>query len=355
MCKTRSRSGLLVVTTGALLAFLPYTVSTAFSQAIVPAASLTELSAKGVILKDFTVGPANSSIHIFPVAALAKSVSPLLVAAAGVPSGLQYHAGGQIMPSVTIYTIFWVPPKLQTGAATAMSTGYQALQMRLLQDYPGHGIHNNLTQYYQKIGASTTYVQNVGSFGGSYVDTSPYPSSACNNTNTPGNCITDAQLRAEIQKVMSLKNWQGGLNKIYFLYTSSGEGSCSNGDATSCSYSQYCAYHSFIPGSPPIIYANMPFGDPKLCQDGTPPSPNGDPAADTASTAASHELSEAITDPLENAWFGAQGTEIGDLCAYKYGAMNWGNNNANQMWNGNLYLVQQEWDNHINACAPVGP
>jgi hypothetical protein len=50
---------------------------------------------------------------------------------------------------------------------------------------------------------------------------------------------------------------------------------------------------------------------------------------------ASHEFTEAITDPELNAWFTAQGNEIGDhLCAYDYGLFyNWDGGNANQMWN----------------------
>jgi hypothetical protein len=39
-------------------------------------------------------------------------------------------------------------------------------------DYPGHGLDNINTQYYQIIGGHTTYIGNVGSFGGAYVDTS---------------------------------------------------------------------------------------------------------------------------------------------------------------------------------------
>jgi hypothetical protein len=78
-------------------------------------------------------------------------------------------------------------------------------------------------------------------------------------------------------------------------------------------------------------------------------------AADTAATAASHELTEAITDPLLNAWFTSTGEEIGDLCAFNYGVNTWDRGKANQSWNGHFYELQQEYDNHNGSCVQVGP
>ena len=104
-----------------------------------------------------------------------------------------------------------------------------------------------------------------------------------------------------------------------------------------------------------MIYANMPYGNPSTCQVPGTPSPNGDVAADTVATAASHELTEAITDPELNAWYTAQGNEIGDLCAYNYGVNSWDSALANQMWNGRFYELQMEFDNHAGSCVQVGP
>ena len=71
--------------------------------------------------------------------------------------------------------------------------------------------------------------------------------------------------------------------------------------STSCAYTQYCAYHGVIQ------HANLPYGESAYCQNAGVPSPNGNADADTAATAASHELTEAITDPMLNAWFDLQG------------------------------------------------
>jgi hypothetical protein len=84
------------------------------------------------------------------------------------------------------------------------------------------------------------YILNSGQLAGSYVDTSAYPASGCNDTATPRNCITDAQLETEIEKVMTLKGWSGGLGKMFLVFTSSGEGSCLDSTSTQCAYIDYC-------------------------------------------------------------------------------------------------------------------
>jgi hypothetical protein len=220
---------------------------------------------------------------------------------------------------------------------------------------------NNNTQYYQIIGATGTFIQNAAGvnlasgLAGFTVDNAPYPASGCSDAATPGNCITDAQIQAEIHGVIALKGWTGGPNKLFLLYTSSGEGSCFDSAGTSCAYTQYCAYHGFIPTSPPIIYANMPFGNLSACQVPGTPSPNGNAVADAVTDVASHEITEAITDPMLNAWFDSSGNEIADICNFDYGANTWDGGLANQQWNGHFYEVQQMFDNHAGGCVQLGP
>ena len=290
-------------------------------------------------------------IHIFPTVNLAPALPP--------DSGPLVYNGGPVMQaSVSTYAIFWIPAsgKLQNGGATSMTAHYQTVNKNMLGDYPGHGLDNNNTQYYQISSKTTQYIQNKGGLAASYVDTDSYPSSGCSDSATPGNCITDAQLETELQKVMTLKGWTGGLNKVFEVFTSSGEGSCFDSSSSSCAYVQYCAYHSYyLNGSTPVVYSNEPFGDPSVCQNPGQPSPNSDPDADTAATAAAHELTEATTDPELDAWYTAQGNEIGDLCAYNYGTNTWDSAKANQMWNGRFYELQMMFSNHHPGCVQVGP
>ena len=285
----------------------------------------------------------------------------------GGAGALVYH-GGPVMTSATAYAIFWAPAKLQNGQATSLPASYQNIQTALLQGYPGHGIDSNNTQYYMITGSLyfrfTSFVQGAGGFGGSYVDTSAYPASACSDYYTPGNCLSDAQIQDEVKKVMALKGWTGGLNHIFFVYTSEGEGSCAS---FGCAYTDYCAYHGyFTSGSTTVLYGNEPYAAAPYCQGGT--SPNGDPAGDSAASITSHELTEAITDPELNAWYSADGEEIGDLCAWTYGTNTWAGGQANQYWPvsySNLFILghfpitsfelQQQYDNHTASCVQVGP
>jgi len=293
--------------------------------------------------------------HVLPTRAGATARASALFGAVATP--LVYHAGGTVMtPNVIIYNIFWRPPTLQNGAATAFSPNYMTILNNLGYYYQGHSLGNINTQYYQTIGGVTSYIQNLGGGGGWYLDTSPYPASGCTDTATPGNCLTNSQIIAEIQKVMTIKGWTGGTNKIFLLYTSKGEGSCFDSTNRSCAYTQYCAYHSYYTvGGVPVIYGNEPYGKLATCQTSGAPSPNSDAEADTAATAASHEISEAITDPLLDAWYDSAGNENGDKCAYQYGANTWNGGTANQMWNGAFFELQLEWNNHTSSCVAVGP
>jgi hypothetical protein len=68
---------------------------------------------------------------------------------------------------------------------------------------------------------------------------------------------------------------------------------------------------------------------------------------------------EAATDPLLNAWYDASGNEIGDLCAYNYGANSWTNpaNSiaASEFTNGWYWEDQMMYSNHSASCVPSGP
>jgi hypothetical protein len=292
------------------------------------------------------------NIHSLP----ATHVKPLGAIPAADPGPLVYHGGSVMQWGAKTYAIFWIPARLQNGGATSMSSHYQTVLKNLLLDYGKHGIDNNNTQYYQSSGTGKSYIQNYGYLAGSYVDTDPYPASGCTDTATPGNCITDAQIQAEITRVIELNGWIANIDSIFMLFTSSGEGSCFDASGAQCSYTYYCAYHGdYSLSGKSVIYANMPYGNPNTCQVPGTPSPNGDMAADTVATAASHELTEAITDPELNAWYTAQGNEIGDLCAYNYGVNTWDTALANQMWNGRFYELQTEFDNHTGSCVQVGP
>lgn len=299
--------------------------------------------------------------HVMPTYQKFKANQANCPATCADPGPLNFHAGAPIMQDSKVYAIFWNPPTLQSGTATTMPTFYKNFIKQFHYTMISHGLYNIATQYYQTVSSVTSYIQNVGSVQAFYEDTHAYPASGCSDTYLahPTDCITDAQIQAEITRVMGVNGWTGAPDKIFFLYTSSNEGSCFTNANTSCAYNQYCAYHSAY-GAGPTIYANQPYGDPNVCL-GSGTNPYNSQVVAAVLTGASHEWSEAMTDPQLNAWYTTAGNENGDLCAYNYGTNTWDGGLANQMWNGHFFELQTEYSNHAhtvspgNECLLVGP
>lgn len=200
-------------------------------------------------------------------------------------------------------------------------------------------------------------------FAGSFVDTNAYPSNGCTDTylgTGDTHCLTDLQLEAEIKKVIAAQGWPTGTSDLFFIFTPSDVGSCfdpgsvSTGD--SCSTNSFCAYHSnFLDGGSQVVYGVEPDGAtiPTGGCDYHLQDPNGASVDPTINTI-SHEQNEAITDPLGTGWLAAdQQSEIGDLCAWTFGAPLGGSDPAewNQTINGHHYWLQEEYSNAPIASA----
>ncbi|MGO8856796.1 MAG: hypothetical protein ACLQO1_13955 [Steroidobacteraceae bacterium] len=294
------------------------------------------------------------TIQLLPSAVSSTDTGPLL-----------YH-GGPIITSLEVYSIYWTPTHLQSGAAASMPTAYQSFLTQLAADYSGHSLSSIAAQYYQTISGVTEYVSGLtggtgssGSDAATYVDANSYPASKC--TPTAVNCLSDAEIQTEVARVMSVKGWTGGLTKIFVIYLAQGEETCLA--ANSCSNTAFCGYHGHFTNSAgaTVVYANMPYANLTGCHSPTTPSPSGNVYADTEGSILAHEITEAITDPEGTAWFSAQGNEIGDLCAFNFGTNTWDYSKttlsylANQMWNGHHYELQRMYDNHYGGCSQVGP
>ena len=117
--------------------------------------------------------------------------------------------------------------------------------------------------------------------------------------------------------------------------------------------SQYCAYHGRFPyNGKAIIYAVMPYNAdfPFGCSttgNGTEPTPNNDYPADKEVNTLSHEIEEAATDPLLNAWYDASGQENADKCVWTFGTtFNPGNGSQANVTFGSPsqnWLIQRNW------------
>jgi hypothetical protein len=264
---------------------------------------------------------------------------------------VDYH-DGQVMQTNTTYAIYWAP----SGFSDA---SYESLINRYFGDVAAaSGSASNVyavaTQYYDNTGA----IRYKSTFGGSFVDTDPFPTSGCGEASI---CLTDAQLQAEIQKVLTRKGWHGGTSNMFFLMTPDGVASCANQGPLLCSTTDFCAYHSdfFNSSGEEVIYADEPYAGTlsgctfsKVGKQGFP----NDHDADATINTISHEHNEAISDPFGDAWWAADGgnDEIADLCAGYFGSTPLGTANGqpyHQLINGHPYSVQEEYSNDDSSCA----
>jgi hypothetical protein len=302
--------------------------------------------------------------------------------AGGTPP-LLFHGGSVMMtPStspLTVTPIFWNPasnPMASTYKslltsylnAVSVASGQNTNVFSVLNEYSGN---NGQINYSVKLGASVNDTQTLPRSGctvanrdktGIYADGSGYNA-----------CLDDAQLQAEINRVTAAQGLPHNLSNIYVLYLPKHVESCFNAGSTTTSANQctinhepsaaFCAYHSEDSSS--AVYANMPypiyesstgFTCGTEANFGVVESPNGNPDGDVEISPTSHEISEAITDPdTATGWFDSSGFEIGDECAFVFGATQ-GTAGAlfNQTINGLHFLTQEEFSNKDFAITSAG-
>lgn len=144
--------------------------------------------------------------------------------------------------------------------------------------------------------------------------------------------VTAKVADSSIQKMLEQQIAAGALpksnsNLIYFVFLPSGV-TVTQGGSDSCKV--FCGYHDAT--SKQVFYAVMPFPDCSGCSANLS-------AFDALTVTASHELCEAITDPIPGqGWYDNQNGEIGDICP-------WQTKKLDQ------YTVQREWSNKAGACV----
>lgn len=144
-----------------------------------------------------------------------------------------------------------------------------------------------------------------------------------------GSSVQDSAIQKMLQNQISSNSAfpQPSPNTLYFVYFPPGV-KVIQGGAGSCT--AFCGYHNDVNGE--IFYAAMPYPGCSGCVGGLQP-------IDALTSTSSHELCEAITDPIPGkGWYDDTNGEIGDICAWKTKTI------------GN-FTVQLEWSNKANACA----
>ncbi len=263
------------------------------------------------------------------------------------------YGSGPVVHNSASYAIYWDPHTgRMTGEWERLISGF------LMGSAAASGSLNNdfavMTQYHDTTGAKAAYDQ---TFRGAYTDSDAFPVTGNCNEGTP--CLTDAQIRAELVKVISALGLPTGLNPssgptpIYYVFTPPGVNVCLEGSglhghcASQTSASPLCGYHSFIPAggqlSATVLYAAEPWSAGNIgtgaltpvsgsnCQDGTGvlQEPNqvglgregnyGAGLADLIINNVATQTLSTITNPLFTGWHDSgDAKEVVDKCRNFY-------------------------------------
>jgi hypothetical protein len=260
------------------------------------------------------------------------------------------------MSSNSNYVFYWAP----TGSP-AYPSGYQTGLKQFFEDLAhDSGGEQNVESIARQYGDGGGKAANYNSkFAGVLTDTTPYPANGCVRAAI---CLTDAQLRTELNKFIVAHALPRDRAHEYFILTPPKVEDCFEATGLECSAGStapsYCAYHSaFTSGTAVVIYANDPYVT-GISGCDTGEHPNGKPSDGAILGGLSHEHNESITDPELNAWFAASGEENGDKCRTFEAASEYGTplgkapngSRYNQVINTHLYWYQQEWSNEGTAC-----
>ena len=116
-------------------------------------------------------------------------------------------------------------------------------------------------------------------------------------------------------------------NSLYYVFLPPGVTVDLDGSSSCVSF---CGYHSDIDGN--LFYAVMPYPECAGCTGGLA-------ILDALTSTSSHELCEAVTDPVPGqGWYDDQNGEIGDICAWQTKRLG-------------AHLVQLEWSNAQGQCV----
>ncbi|MDH6108747.1 hypothetical protein P3T36_002332 [Kitasatospora sp. MAP12-15] len=147
---------------------------------------------------------------------------------------------------------------------------------------------------------------------------------------------SDAQIQAEAAAAANHFGTGTSVNVQIVVATPTGHSTPGFG-------SQWCAYHGAVASLPNVTYTDLPYMTDAGSGCGADMVNGSGGLLDGVSIVEGHELAEAITDPMLNAWYDAGGNEIGDKCAWS-GLSNIGTS-------AGTFAVQPLWSNGANGCV----
>jgi hypothetical protein len=217
------------------------------------------------------------------------------------------YRGGPLLTAVEVITVFW-------GAAW--------------NEPPARDTAQRLNDFFQFV-VSSPYIDQLAEYSTPQqkIGRGRYVGTARITTSSPGASVTDSAVQQMLQAELARKALPAATaNTVYFAFLPSGV-TVLSGSERSCQ--AFCGYHDRSTGG--LFYAVVPYADCPGCLGGLGP-------LDALTSVCSHELAEAITDPVPGqGWYDDANGEIGDICPWqnkKLGA----------------YEVQLLWSNRAKAC-----
>ena len=289
--------------------------------------------------------------------------------ATGALTPVTYHGGSVMAGGVHVHTIFWAPAGYAFQGAPA---GAPADYIGMVEQFFTDAAHDSgtltntfsvLPQFAQgTVGGTVTpgaysIAYNKSSASDAIIDTHPYPAVAdqCASPNNVATCITDAQVQAEVDRVVTSVGGNRGLHDLWYVFLPPNVDECILPGV--CGTNAFGGYHSVSDlGGGPTIYALTidPLIEAVIHQGA---DPEGYPDAETTIDIAAHETVEAMTDPEGVGWMDPNGFEVADKCEFgpqegtPIGFAGPDNSPYNQVINGNKYLLQTMWSNNDNGCV----
>lgn len=272
------------------------------------------------------------------------------------PSGahLTYY-GGPVISNVHIVEVLYGPGSYDPQIAGTSSPTLG----KFFTDLTDSGYISLLTQYSTDITSLPGTNQSIGTgtFDGVFQIT-PSPANS-------GTTIDDTQVQAELIAQVTaghlpapVLDAAGDMNTVYMIFFPPGVTTTDAG-TSSCVSGGYCAYHGATTNtfnSMNLLYGIFPDMQPGSgCYTGCGSSPT---VFGNYTAVSSHELAEAITDPMASlaftlaspvAWYDSVNGEIGDICNQQQGSY---------VANGTTYTIQYEFSDAANNCVlppPGGP
>jgi hypothetical protein len=240
-------------------------------------------------------------VRIVPLA------TPEVVQKSAAPAAHLTYNNGPLITSCQVFTVFWGLAWQQPASSALIQelNGFfdYILTSSLIDQLSEYNVPQYKISHGKRIGTITLTIPDVSK------------------------TVDDSGIQKMIQDEISAKHFPASSpNTLYFVFLPSGV-TVTQGGSASCKV--FCGYHDAIGND--VFYAVMPFPGCSGCS-------SNFSSFEALTVTASHELCEAITDPIPGqGWYDNQNGEIGDICAWKTKKIG-------------QDTVQQEWSNSRGSC-----